>query len=109
VEAVSEDGMEASFCSCDFDDYPEFFDLKIRKARKEHRCCECSTTIRVGDQYEYVVGKWDGDINDFRTCLICSQIRNDYCAPYGMLREELWERLEIDYLGEWGKEDDEAD
>ena len=95
-------GMEASFCSCDYDgDVPEFFARRVKKARKEHRCCECGATIQVGEQYEYIAGKWDGEISSFKTCLTCSRIRSDYCAPYTGLREILYEMLGCDYLGEW--------
>lgn len=100
------DGMEASFCSCDYDyDPPEFFIFREKKARKVHRCCECGAEIQIGEQYERIAGKWDGEISVFKTCLTCSRIRVDYCAPFTMLRVTLFEGLGCDYLGEWGKEE----
>jgi hypothetical protein len=96
------DGMEAGFCSCEWDGEPsEWFELRIRKARKEWKCCECGAPIHIGERYEYIVGKWEGRVDDYQTCLTCSQIRNDYCAPLTMLRETIWEGLGVDYLGEW--------
>ncbi len=55
-------------------DGPEFYNSKIVKARKPHQCYECEKEIPVGQSYERVVGKWDGDISTFEFCLICSEI-----------------------------------
>ena len=100
------EGMEASFCTCDFDGDPsEWCRTKTVKARKEHRCCECGGSILPGDWYQRINGKWDGAIEEYKTCLVCAQIRSDYCAPLSMLRETLWEGLEVDYLGEWDEDD----
>ena len=92
--------MEAGMCSCDYDgESPEFFNKQELKARKEHRCCECSELIHIGEKYEYIVGKWDGEFDYFHTCLICARIRGDYCAPFGNLWEELVEALGREILG----------
>jgi hypothetical protein len=95
---VSE-GMEAALCSCDvmFDDlpYPEFVRERHPVAAKEHRCCECGDMIRVGERYQYITGKWDGDFVSFKTCSVCECIRGDYCAPFTMLDETLREYLGI--------------
>lgn len=94
--------MEASVCSCnDWGDPPEFYHATIRKARKTHHCCECGAEIAPGERYQHVSRMWDGFIDTFKTCLLCSRIRRDYCAPLGGLREVLWDLLEVDYLGEW--------
>jgi len=96
------DGMEASFCSCDMDaTAPGPFHERHHIARKEYACCECDCPIMPGDKYEYSGGKWEDYWRNFRTCLPCARIRNDYCAPYRALRETLWDLLGIDYLGEW--------
>jgi hypothetical protein len=61
----------------------------IRRARREHRCCECDGTIKVGDTYEYVSGVWDNQGASFKTCLACAGIRKWYvyeCLP----RYECW-------------------
>ena len=99
--------MEAGFCSCDYDDYepPEFLLARDIKARKQHQCCECGEPIQPGDTYEKVTGKWNGEIGCYKTCLPCSRIRLDFCAPLGRLRETLWEGLQVDYLGEWDDEE----
>jgi hypothetical protein len=61
-------------CFCDYD-APSFYNCSIRKARKPHKCEECSGVIVVGERYEYVSGKWDGWVNDFKTCERCRDIR----------------------------------
>ena len=99
--------MEAGFCSCSYDDYesPEFFSLRMVKARKQHQCCECGEPTQPGDTYEHITGKWCGEIGRYRTCLTCSRIRSDYCAGLTKLRETIWEGLGVDYMGEWDDDD----
>lgn len=62
---------------CDVE-MPEAFNQLIRKARKEHECCECCLPINSGDKYEYSSGIWDGRPDSFKTCLSCVEIRKDY-------------------------------
>lgn len=101
------EGMEVGMCSCDYDgEAPEFYRIDIVKARKEHRCCECSDMIKPGDVYERISGKWDGEVYTCKTCVVCSRIRLDFCAPLTMLRETIWEAMQVDYVGEWEEEDD---
>ena len=77
---------------------PEFLDVSVRKTCKLRRCCECRCKIGVGERYEYVRGKWEGDWDTFRTCLTCARIRRDYGCSFGGLREELWDALGMDYV-----------
>lgn len=96
-------GGDKMNCDCSIDDAenPEFFTEKLVKARKSHKCCECNREIRPGEQHERSTGKWDGEIDTFRTCFICRTIRNDYCHggwEYGRLIETLWECLGINYV-----------
>jgi len=55
---------------------PEAFWQCVRRARKEHRCCECRITIEPGTRYEYVSGIWDGYANSYKTCLGCVSLRD---------------------------------
>lgn len=81
---------------CDCSDYggsiPDFYSVVIRTARKPHRCCECDTEIKPGERHEYATGKWDGEIDTFRTCLMCVSIRQHFC-PQGSLHQGLDEAL----------------
>ena len=103
------EGMEVGFCDCeyDYDCLPSFYNIKIRTARKEHKCCECGAMIQPREQYHYIAGKWDGCIDTFKTCLPCMRVRKDFCAPLSMLREEIYERLDFDYVTGEDRFDDE--
>ena len=54
---------------------PRFYDMAWRRAKKEHRCCECHDPIPIGARYEYVAGRWD-DFADFKTCDRCVRARD---------------------------------
>lgn len=88
-------------CSIDVESYPEFSITKVITARKAHKCCECHKEINPGEKYEMVVGKWEGEMSRFKTCIPCSSIRKDYCPDgyeFGALQEALWECLGFDYI-----------
>ena len=76
---------------------PQAYKEVIRKARKEHWCCECRQEIAVGEVYEYVSGIWDGEPRSYKTCLSCAQLRSEFagvyerCIPFTLLREEITE------------------
>lgn len=79
---------------CDCSDGPEFFEWSRPKARKEHRCCECKRTIRVGETYERASGKWDGDFRTFATCKDCLDAWaaiDSECRCFGGLVDEISE------------------
>jgi hypothetical protein len=66
----------------------------MRRAAKEHVCCECGVAIKPGERYEYMRGLWDNNgWTTFRTCAICREIR-DHFACDGYVIRELWEQLE---------------
>jgi len=68
-----------------------FLTKKIRKAYKEHRCGECGDTIPRGAKYEYVKGRWEGDFDEYKTCLTCVEIRSEiFCSYY---YENVWDDL----------------
>jgi hypothetical protein len=70
--------MGEAYCDIEWDyDEPQIYEKHIRKARKDHQCCECNEIIQVGQRYEHVKALWDGSFGEFKTCLICSRIRDD--------------------------------
>lgn len=71
-------------------DLPEFLTEAIVKARKSYKCCECGDPIAIGALYERVVGKWDGELSTYRTCLPCQEIRRNLCCE-GWAYTLLWE------------------
>lgn len=88
-------------CCCD--NPPSCFSQGVRRARKEHRCCECYGPILWGERYEYSSGVWDGGPDNFKTCEPCAAWRNALakaddtcdCVPFG----DLWATIE-----EWAHE-----
>lgn len=65
-------------CECDIG--PKAFYEVTRKARVEHRCCECRNVIAPGQTYEYASGIWDEGPMSFKTCLPCVDERKAYVA-----------------------------
>lgn len=55
-------------------DMPAVFGQEQRKARKQHKCCECGSIINSGDQYAYSHGVWDGSGQSFKQCLDCAEV-----------------------------------
>lgn len=47
---------------------PSVFIQHDRKARKEHKCCECGKTIEKGETYVVSSGIWDGKPDRFKQC-----------------------------------------
>lgn len=92
--------MEASFCSCYYDDYEpvECFSETTPTARKDHKCCECGELIKKGEKYHRMKYLCDGQWWNTKVCILCERIRNDYCAPYGELRETVMEAMDFDYV-----------
>jgi hypothetical protein len=90
-------------CDCSVDcDEPCLVCCEVtRKARKEHRCCECRETIRVGQRYVEETGiDYDHDPFCYRTCLPCHAIRERYCPGgwcWGDLAQTIYDCLEFDY------------
>ena len=84
-------------CICiDADDGPDFVSDRIVTARKQWKCVECGHAIHPGDRYEYVYGKWDGDTDEFRTCLPCLNIRKSLfrCGwTYGGIWDDIHESI----------------
>lgn len=87
-------------CSVVDGDRPAVATTKVRKARKKHKCCECSSEIQAGSRYEYTSGCWDGSWDEFHTCLTCVAIRGRYCPNgwiYGGLVDAISDCLGFDY------------
>ena len=57
-------------------DMPAVFGQEQRKARKQHKCCECGCTITLGENYAYSHGVWDGSGHSFKQCLDCAEVSN---------------------------------
>lgn len=61
-----------------------------RKARKPHRCSECSGPIAVGDRYFNIFSVYEGNADTYRCCPKCQLVREEIhrqetdrgCAEY---------------------------
>lgn len=90
-------------CYCDYEP-AQIYRANIRRARKQHRCDECSGLIVVGEQYEYVFGIWDGMPNSCKTCARCVAIRRFvannlpcFCWAHGEMLDDARDAIEDAY------------
>jgi hypothetical protein len=83
---------------CDYDGpNPECLQESDIRARKNHICCECNRTIKRGEIYERIRGKWDGEWAEFKTCLGCARLRSAICnCFFGSLAEDVMECFGVD-------------
>jgi hypothetical protein len=58
-------------------DAPSVYSCEVRKARKEHKCCECNRTIKIRYRYQMFKGIWDGKAARFKTCNPCALLRDE--------------------------------
>lgn len=88
---------------CMFDYIDEMVNI-IREsdptARKEHKCCECGRTIKIGEEYHYEFGVLAGDKCTYKTCSGCMNGRNwlyEICHGwvYEAVKEDLEEHFEF--------------
>lgn len=81
-------------CAIDYGDYdmPECYGEITRKARKEHKCCECGRGIAPGEKYTLRSGKWDGEWQEFKSCNDCESVSKAF-FPRGCVLGELWFEL----------------
>jgi hypothetical protein len=90
------------------EDQPDFYKHREPVARREHRCCECSAPILVGERHFYASGMWHGKVDSFRQHLICMEacmlIRDEFaggdCIGFGSLKEEFNEMREDNWHAE---------
>jgi hypothetical protein len=81
---------------CDYSDgLPEFYLETLRKAKKSHRCDECSADISPGENYMYISAKYDSVVQSYKQCEFC------HCSMHGDHNEnpcigEIWQTLDYD-------------
>jgi len=84
-------------CACDCDS-PAVTWKTTQTARKEHKCCECGSTIGIGEKYYQIKGVWDSAFETYRMCMPCSQVTkaavsDGICFCLG----DLWETVGTNY------------
>lgn len=87
--------------------------VQMRKAKKEHECIECGETIKKGDRYEYLRGKWKVELSKesmwatYRTCVGCCNVRNSYlCKGENYTIGEMWKQLRVFFIYKGISDDD---
>lgn len=73
-------------------DAPDAFCAVLRKARKQHHCCECMSPIMPGEIYEYASGVWVGTGQSFKTCTPCAEFRQQFLED---LYSSHWDNITI--------------
>jgi len=86
-------------------------------AKKEHECCECGRTIKIGEKYSYFVGCWNdyyyncgNQFGAYKTCLECEKDwdeilkvfhennEREACHIFGLLQEAIQDAFSVGYL-----------
>jgi hypothetical protein len=70
---------------------PTIYNETMPTASIEHKCCECHKTIKPGDKYLNITGKWDGDFMTFKQCDDCTDIckaARSLMSDYGLFDDE---------------------
>lgn len=78
----------------------EFYHDATRKARKQHKCCECHRVIEPRETYQRAAGKSDGNLWNYSTCFLCAEIREHFQCGRGWLFGSLWEDLGENFIPE---------
>lgn len=83
----------------DYDgDVATFYDERWITARKPHACYECRATITVGERYERVSGKWDGEVRSYYFCAACAGISAEF-SENGRTFGVVWDAFEEQWSG----------
>jgi hypothetical protein len=86
---------ECNVCLSGFDgDLPAFSASNIRTARKQHKCCECEEPILIGQKYESYRICDDGEFQEFKTCLLCVDLRTAFNCEGNWTFETMWDDIE---------------
>ena len=90
-----------SNCTCVYTGYesdqPDFFTTAKSKARKVHKCHECSREIQPGETYCRDSGKWFGKMLSFKICTACSEVMNVFFCDgyvYGQIHIDLYNHIQ---------------
>lgn len=68
-----------------------------RRARKTHKCVECSGEIKPGEIYCYASMLFDGSWSDCKTCKLCEEI-GDHFTCGSRVVGELWSDLQENFF-----------
>ncbi len=85
---------------------PDVFVEDIKKAAKQHNCCECGHPIKKGMLYWYCKGLWEGDWSQYRQHIECRDAcytisQTHECIPFGALDEWIFEYDGSTWVEKW--------
>lgn len=52
-------------------------ETEVKRARKEHKCCECDGSIKAGTPYVSIFGVWSGEARTYKQCPECNALMHD--------------------------------
>lgn len=91
-------------CWCDYEPAQVYKKNIIKSAQGRHTCAECSRPILPGERYERVFGIWEGQMNVFKTCANCLDIRQFvknsvpcFCWLHGSMLDDAMEAVQDAY------------
>ena len=82
-------------CDVSFGDYDGesavcYSETFVKRARKEHRCYECSAVIPPGSNYTSVFGVWDGEGTTYKFCDACWELMHEFTDGNAVCFGVLW-------------------
>ncbi len=70
-------------CDFDVDDYCQVWNKTYPRARKEHSCNSCRTTIQPGEQYLRLFSVYDGYADTDKACMVCATLWESFVDAHG--------------------------
>jgi len=70
--------MDCATVDVGVDEYCTILARYTPTARMQHRCGECKSWILPGEKYERVSTLYDGQFAEYKTCLGCVSIRDEF-------------------------------
>lgn len=84
--------MECECIEVDHDGFAELLAIEERRAKKQHKCTECKKIIKPKETYTYEKTMYDGDTEEWKTCLDCLSVREAFFC-HGFILGEIWSLL----------------
>ncbi len=70
-------------CNFDVDDYCQVWNKTYPRAKKQHVCNSCRTTIQPGEQYLRIFSVYDGNADTDKACMVCATLWESFVAAHG--------------------------
>lgn len=87
-------------------EYPEMFQQKDVRARKQYRCESCQQDILPGSRYRLSTGLWDGEFGSIRQHMHCWElmelVMQDFDGPDPLCFQDVYEvARDMEILDPW--------